>query len=360
AGEEVGEILGDFVRPFDLGIAPLLRVSLVKLPQDKYLLFLDTHHIISDGVSHGILVNEFSRLYDEEEVPGLKLHYRDYAEWENRMFLSGQLKKQEEYWLRQFNSDIPVLNLPVNYPRPTEQSFEGDIDVFHLEKETTGRLKQLVKETDTTLYIVLLAVYNIILHKYTGREDIVIGSILAGRNRVDFENVVGMFVKTLALRNRPIPHKTFDIFLQEVKDNTLAAFENQDYPFSHLVNKLNLTKDRNRNPLFDAAFILQSKMTVGERIDLDAMPKLSDYGFQNKTAKFDLLFEASETLEGIALCFQYSSQLFKPETIQLLKERFLVLLNSILDRPLATLEDLHYTVPMEREMVKAEEVEFDF
>ncbi|HLP45705.1 MAG TPA: amino acid adenylation domain-containing protein, partial [Candidatus Kapabacteria bacterium] len=280
--EELKKIVMDFVRPFDLSKAPLLRASLVKREQGKYLLLLDSHHIISDGVSQGILTNEFDLLYKGQDLPGLKLRYRDYAEWENKCSQAGYLKKQEEYWLQRFQGEIPTLNLPFSNPRPEVQDFTGDIIVFAIEKETSERIDQLVKETGSTLYIVLLAMYYVLLYKYTGQEDIVIGSILAGRNHVDIENVVGMFVKTLPLRNQPTGDKNFDTFLQEVKFNILKAFENQGYPFNHLVKKLDIGKNRNRNPLFDVAFILQTKMDTveAEKPGVKLELKAASYGYE--------------------------------------------------------------------------------
>ncbi|HLP59503.1 MAG TPA: condensation domain-containing protein, partial [Candidatus Deferrimicrobium sp.] len=360
--EELKKIVMDFVRPFDLSKAPLLRASLVKREQGKYLLLLDSHHIISDGVSQGILTNEFDLLYKGQDLPGLKLRYRDYAEWENKCSQAGYLKKQEEYWLQRFQGEIPTLNLPFSNPRPEVQDFTGDIIVFAIEKETSERIDQLVKETGSTLYIVLLAMYYVLLYKYTGQEDIVIGSILAGRNHVDIENVVGMFVKTLPLRNQPTGDKNFDTFLQEVKFNILKAFENQGYPFSHLVKKLDIGKNRNRNPLFDVAFILQTKMDTveAEKPGVKLELKAASYGYEMKTAKFDLTFEASERSNGISCSFQYCTALFKKETIELLKERFIILVENILKNRQTKLHDLDYTIPIEKEIMKVKEVEFDF
>jgi len=356
------EIITGFIRSFDLSKAPLLRAGLVKREQGKYLLLLDTHHIISDGVSQGILAKEFALLYEGEELPGIKLRYRDYAEWENLCFLGGYLKRQEEYWLEKFQGELPGLNLPLNYPRPEVQDFTGDIVIFALGQEVAEQIDRLAKETGATLFMVLLAMYYVLLYKYSGQEDIVIGSILAGRNHVDLENVAGMFVKTLALRNRPAGDKDFDAFLQEVKFNTLKAFENQDYPLSRLVKKLAIGKNRNRNPLFDAAFVLQSKMTAVEvkkpGIKLEVMA--ASYGYEIKTAKFDLTFEASERRDGIACSFQYCSALFKRETIELMKERFIILVENILNNRRAKLQDLDYTMPIEKEIVKVKEIEFDF
>lgn len=359
---EIKKIVKDFIQPFvDLSKAPLLRVSLIKRSKDKHILLIDTHHIIVDGMSHAVLAGEFSRLYAGEELSALRLNYKDYSEWHNKLLPSGQLKKQEEYWLDRFKGEIPVLKLPCNYTRPAVQEFAGDILVFRLGEEMSRQLNQLVKETDATLFIVLLAIYNVLLHKYTLHEDIVVGSIIAGRNHVDLENIIGIFVNTLLLRNYPAADKTFAIFLEEVKDNTLKAFENQKYPFNQLVEKLVLKKDRSRNPLFDAAFILQNtRSMVTEKNPEGIGLKSTLFGYENKTAKFDLTFEAIEIENEIVCSFQYRTKLFKRETIELMKERFLALTASILDDREKRIQDLDYRVSIENEMNEIQEMEFDF
>jgi amino acid adenylation domain-containing protein len=356
----IKQIINDFIRPFDLGKPPLLRASLIKMAEDKHLWLLDIHHIISDGLSQTILSNEFVRFYGGEELPGLKLRYRDYSEWHNHLLSPRQLKQQEEYWINLFKGDIPVLNLPLDFPRPALQSFEGDVVGFILGKEMTRQLNQLAKETSTTLYMVLLAMFNVLMHKYSNQEDIIIGSIIAGRKHVNLENIIGFFAKTLATRNNPAPNKSFVDFLQEVKTNTLNVFENQTYPFTQLVEKLGLAKDRSRNPLFDVVFVLEMMgMTLpgksSQNIELNAAPQ----GYEFKTSMFDLSFEAMEKGSEILCGFQYCTKLFKRETIELMRDRFLILVGNILDNPQAKIQDLDYADPIEKEMRQIEEVEFD-
>lgn len=359
--DEISRIVRGLVKPFDITKAPLIRVTLVKLPTGSHLLSLDMHHIVGDGLSGNILMNEFVRLYNSEELPDLKLNYRDYSEWLNNLLRSGQLDQQEEYWLERFCGEIPVLNFPVSYPRPDVQSFEGEMIGFNFGKEQKQMLEEMAGETGTTLYIVLLAIYTILLYKYTGQEDIVTGSIISGRNHVDLENIVGFFAKTLALRNYPAAHKKFDTYLQEVKESTLKAFENQMYPFTRLVEKLDIEKNPGRNPLFDTAFVLQTKETVlsvnsKENITL----KESPYRFGNKTSMFDILFLAFESPGEIDCFFQYNTRLFNREAIELMKERFIALMKCVLDNREKRIQELEYAVTVEKEMEKVQEVEFDF
>jgi tyrocidine synthetase-3 len=360
---ELKKIIENFIRPFDLKEVPLIRVSLVKLAPAVYLLLQDIHHIISDGISGIILLNNFEKLYNNKKLPGLRLNYRDYSEWQNRLVHSNQIKQQEEYWLNMFAGELPVLNLPTNYPRPGMQSFEGDIIGFRLEEEMSWQLNQLVKETGATIFIVLLAVYYVLLHKYSRQEDIIIGSVINGRNHVDLGNMLGFFVKTLPLRNYPTPGKRFVTFLEEVKTNTIKAFENQLYPLNHLLKKISIKTNPARNPLFDAAFIMiptTEIISTGEPgSDKGKTINLTSYPFKNKTAMFDLCIMAYEQEGRIAGGFQYCTKLFKREAMELMKERFITLTGEILKNKEKPIRYLDYMLPIEKEMDNPGAVEFD-
>ena len=198
------------------------------------------------------------------------------------MLKTNAIKKQEEYWIDSFAGEIPVLNMPADYPRPLVQSFEGDSAYFEAGRELTEKLNNLTAETGTTLYMALLSAYNILLFKYTGQEDIIVGSPIAGRQHADLKNIIGMFVNTLAIRNYPEEEKTFREFLAEVKENALLAYENQDYQFEDLVEKLEIRRDISRNPLFDVMFTVQN-MDFGAVTIKDL--KITPYQMVNKTVK---------------------------------------------------------------------------
>ncbi|MCU0288458.1 MAG: amino acid adenylation domain-containing protein, partial [Acidobacteria bacterium] len=232
------EIITHFLRPFVLSKAPLLRAGLIKKDKEKYMLIVDQHHIISDGISMSILITDFTDFYQDKELLPLRIQYKDFSEWQNRLLESGNMKKQEDYWLDIFKVVVPVLNIPTDYPRPAVRNInKGETIEFRLEEGLCRQLNHLVKETNTTIFIVLLAVYNVLLFKYTGQEDIIVGSPITGRSHVDLQNVIGVFLNMLAIRNRPQQRKVFRDFLKEVKENALDAFENQDYPFDELVKK---------------------------------------------------------------------------------------------------------------------------
>ncbi|HLP58027.1 MAG TPA: condensation domain-containing protein, partial [Candidatus Deferrimicrobium sp.] len=228
-------IIKSFIRPFDLSSAPLLRVELVELEARRHMLMVDMHHIIADGVSIDILVADFMALYIGQELPGLKRQYKDYAEWQQNREIKEELRQRESFWLKTLAGEMPRLDLPTDFARPAVQDFAGSTLEFQLGKEETDALKRLAQSEKVTLFMTLLAIYNIFLSRVSGQEEIIVGAPVAGRRHSDLERIIGMFVNTLALRNYPSMHKTFREFLSEIKQNTLEAFENQDYPFEELI-----------------------------------------------------------------------------------------------------------------------------
>lgn len=324
--ESVEAIIKGFIKPFSLKKAPLLRVGLIELSPRKHIMVYDMHHIISDGTSMGILTRDFARLYNGEPLRALRIQYKDFAEWHNDILRSEEIKKQEAYWLNTFQGEIPNLNLPTDYPRPGVQSFEGSIVRVVADAQLAEGLKRVARETGTTLYMVLMAAYSILLHKHTGQEDIIIGCPVAGRRHKDIEDVIGMFVSTLPMRNRPQHNKTIGTFLKEVKQAALEAYENQDYPFEELVEKLNIGRDFSRNPLFDTLLTLQNMEMGAEEI---AGLKFTQYKFDSGIAKFDLMLLAVETAEGLSLTLEYCTKLFHRETIERLSGHYISILKAL-------------------------------
>ena len=327
--------ISSFIRPFDLSKAPLLRIGLVERGEKTHILMVDTHHIISDGMSLDILTREFILVYSGEELPGLSIQYKDYSAWRNSRTMKESIKKQEEYWKQQFAGPIPVLNLPTDYPRPELQSFEGRSVEFALGKEETLHLGRLAFQERTTPYMVLLALFNIFLAKLSDQEDIIVGTDVAGRNHSDTEYIIGMFVNTLALRNFPAAGKTFKEFLAEIRQNTLSAFENQDYPLEDLVETIKVKRDSSRNPLFGVLFsYLDFELRPGdfkspEQFDLKIVP----FPYVNITTKFDLSLTVMNPGEHLRLTFEYCTKLFKEETIQRFAGYFKEIASSVIKNP---------------------------
>jgi tyrocidine synthetase-3 len=299
--------------PFDLARAPLLRVGLINEDEKKHVLMVDMHHIVSDGMSTVILTEEFMALYGGEWLPPLRLRYRDYSQWQTSDKQVENIKTQEKYWLSQLEGDIPVLDLPTDHPRPAVQSFEGSHIDFELGSEETESLKALARQEDVTLYMALLSVFYVLLSRLSNQEDIIIGSPTAGRGHTGLEQIIGMFVNTLALRNFPVGEKSFNVFLAEVKKQVLEAFENQEYPFENLVENVPAARDVGRNPLFDVMVVLQN-IEIPE-IEIPGL-KLKSYEYETRTAKFDIIFLVHDPGQKLKFSIEYSTRLFKQETIR--------------------------------------------
>ncbi|MCP4158155.1 MAG: amino acid adenylation domain-containing protein, partial [bacterium] len=313
-------------RPFDISQAPLLRVALIKNGDidSRYLMLMDMHHIISDGISHEILHNDFNALYMGNQLPPLRIQYKDYSQWQHCENEKGNIKNQETYWLKQFEDDIPALALPLDYPRPAIQRFEGDSVTFYLSGNEAKTLKNMALSAGTTSFMMLLSVFNILLGKLDNREDIIVGTPVAGRRHADLEKVIGMFVNTLAIRNFPKGENTFDEFLEEVKIRTLEAFDNQDYQFEELVDNVSVNRDTGRNPLFDVMFALHT--TEGGNTQSAAgskAPAQTENGEKGSltlnyeipiASKFDMTLTAVESTENIVFNLTYNTALFKKKT----------------------------------------------
>ncbi|MCP4155223.1 MAG: AMP-binding protein, partial [bacterium] len=315
--ERIREHIKTFIRPFDLSRAPLLRVGLIKeadtqttLPQ--HILMVDMHHIISDGTSIQVFEKEFMAMYGGEEMAPPGIQYKDYSERQKRNEEGKEQKEQEAYWLEQLAGELPVLELPLDYIRPTHQGYEGDRREFQEGVEETAAINKIAREAGATLYMTLLALFNIFLAKMSGMEDIIVGTPTAGRGHVDLETVIGMFVNTMCMRNKPAGKKRFTDNLREVKNGALAAFENQEYPYEELVEKVDVKRDTSRNPLFDVMFVLQN---VEENDITIPGLKQTPYPYENSTSKFDLTLQAIEREGRLDFSLEYSTKLFKEETI---------------------------------------------
>lgn len=361
-------LIGEFIRPFDLKEAPLFRAGLARMGEASYLLMIDMHHIIGDGTSMGILGSEFARIYNGEVLEPLRIQYKDFAVWQNGMFKTGKIKKQEDYWLNIYSDveNLPVINFPTDFPRPDVMSFEGDHYSFQLDPETTLKFQELARENGATMYMNLLAVLNVLLYKYTGQTDIIVGSGIMGRPHSDLKDIIGMFVNTLAMRSLVEPGMTYEVLLQQVKDATLEAFENQELQFEELVDKMNLGQKRKaaNNPLFDILFMVQNF----ERGDTQGKGNggglvITPYKFEHKTSKFDLVFFANEIGGRLNCSLEYSTRLFKPATIEKIGERYLEIIRQVVADKTIRLEDItlsHQVTALKSEIVIEDDDDFGF
>ncbi|MCP4157062.1 MAG: amino acid adenylation domain-containing protein, partial [bacterium] len=325
-----GSVFSRFLRPFELTRAPLLRVELVKQEENKHIFLFDMHHIVSDGVSTEILVKEFSALYAGQELNPLTFQYKDYAAWQNRLLKSVELLEQKRYWQETFSGEIPVLTMSTDYPRPAMQRFEGKTLFFEIDEKATGELRRIAGNHGATLYMVLLTLFNILLSRYGGQEDLIVGTPSAGRSHADLENIIGMFVNTLAMRNFPKPGHSFGEFLTGVRQNSLEAFENQDYQFDDLVEHLGLKRELGRNPLFDTMFTLQN--LENEELKIDRLT-FKPCEFENTISKFDLSLQIDEGERALSGTLEYCVKLFNKETMERFISHFVNIMAEVIEAP---------------------------
>ncbi|MWC30350.1 non-ribosomal peptide synthetase [Paenibacillus sp. MMS18-CY102] len=324
------DAIASFIQPFDLKQSPLFRAGIIRMEADKHVLLFDMHHIAADGVSISLLMKEFMQLYSGETLAEPRVQYRDFALWQQGLLQQNKLDHLAGYWLQAFADGVPVLNLPLDAPRPSVRGFAGRRHTFELPPELQAAVKKLAAEAGATPFMVYLAAFQMLLAKYAGQEDVVVGTPAAGREHADLQTMVGMFVQTLALRNKPEGDKPFRQFLREVKDNAMNAMEHQAYPFEMLVERLNVPRDLSRNPLFDTMFVYQNMDWATQQAEgLQFRP----YKYDTKQSRFDLTLELSETSDGVHAHLEYATELFEPGTIARLSRHFVQLVKEATQAP---------------------------
>lgn len=329
--KNIHTIVDNFPKPFDLSTAPLLRVSVCILDNCKTLILLDTHHIITDGVSLNILLRDFCKLYNNEIVLSSDYTYIDYAVWENNYLKSDNIKVYEKYWSSQFpNDNIPLINLPYDYSANNKDSYHGDSISFKMDKDVFSKFKNLAKVQNISEYSLFLAALYILLYKYTGQTDLIIASPFANRNYEEFSNVIGMFVNNIVLRKQIDPANTITSFIKSVQSLVSDSLSNQPYPFD-LVLK-NLT---NTSSLMDIVLTYQNIKKDNFNIDNYDLNVLTA---NTKTSKFNIWMEIIPDINTFKI--EYNSDLFKKETIQSFFNHYLFILNQILENINVKIEDV--------------------
>jgi amino acid adenylation domain-containing protein/thioester reductase-like protein len=326
----------DSLKPFNLEQDPLLRIKLLRLDAAHHVLLLTLHHIISDAWSSGILTQEFSALYSAfsagkpSPLPELPIQYADFALWQ-RCWLQGEiLQTQLNYWRNQLKNTPPVLALPTDRPRPHIQSANGAMETVEFLPDLSEGLQAFAQKESVTLYMVLLAAFKVLLYRYTGQTDILVGSAIANRNRPEIEGLIGFFVNTLVLRTQIAADLSFSDFLSQVRRVTLDAYEHQDLPFEKLVAELKIERSLSHQPLCQVAFELQNFSSTSLQI-----PGLNFEVLEPdvKNAKYDLTLFMSETHRGLVGSCEYNTDLFDRETILFFLGHYQTLLESIITHP---------------------------
>jgi amino acid adenylation domain-containing protein/thioester reductase-like protein len=344
-------------RPFNLTQGPLLRTTLLWLDETECVVLFTMHHIISDGWSMGVLIRELAALYEAFSVgkpsplPELPIQYADFAVWQ-RQWLQGEvLDAQLDYWQQRLGGHPPVLRLPTDRPRPAVETFRGATRSFSLTTTLTEALKSLSRNENVTLFMTLLAAFKALLYRYTAQDAILVGTVIANRNRAEIEGLIGFFVNTLVLRTDLGDNPSFREMLERVREVTLGAYAHQDLPFEYLVEKLQPDRHLNHHPLFQVDFVLQNAPM--KELKLPGVT-LSSLELENRTAKFDLSLDMYETSSGLRGVFEYNTDLFDAATVTQMEKHFCTLLSSIVANPEQRLSDLPLLTANEQQQLLVE------
>ncbi len=344
-------------QPFDLTRGPLVRVRLLRLGIDDHIVLLTMHHIISDGWSMGVFIREIALLYPglaagaPASLPELPVQYADFAAWQRDWLQGDVLQEQLAYWKQQLAGSPPKLELATDHPRPAAQTYRGASLAFDVSREVYDALKALSQREEATLFMTLLAAFQTLLYRYTGQEDLCVGTPIANRNRAEIENLIGFFVNTLVLRADLSGEPTFRELLKRVREVAVSAYAHQDLPFEILVDELHPPRDPSYSPLFQAMFALQSVSGATHRLpDVTLTPLQTHSG----TAKFDLTLALAEDSNSLSGVLEYNTDLFDAETIERMLGHFWALLEGIAANPDQRISTLPLLTQAERHQILVE------
>ncbi|MFP7658505.1 amino acid adenylation domain-containing protein, partial [Chryseobacterium proteolyticum] len=335
---------------FDLEKVPLVRSSILKSQEKDFVFFISMHHIIGDGWSMELMTKEVVTIYNSliegktVDLPVQKIQYKDYAVWINDVIQKEKYQSSEKYWLEQFQGELPVLELPSFKARPLTKTFNGTSSNKLFSKEFGDNINQFSKDHNATLFMTLLAGIKVLLHKYSGQNDIIIGTPVAGRDHPDLENQIGLYLNTLAIRTEVDDNDNFLKVLNKEKEALLGAYEHQSYPFDDLVGKLNLKRDASRSALFDVLVVLQNQGQLKSIVSEEELTGLEveNYAFENKTAQFDLSFIFVEKEAGLFLSIRYNTDIYDSLLIDKIFDHFENIINSSIAGPSVSLNSIDY------------------
>jgi amino acid adenylation domain-containing protein/non-ribosomal peptide synthase protein (TIGR01720 family) len=344
-------------RPFDLARGPLMRATLLRLREERHIGLFTLHHIVADGWSMGVLVRELGELYSSlaqgrpPALPALPVQYADFAAWQRQWLRGEALEAQLAYWRECLEGAPGVLELPLDRPRPAAQSTRGATVHARIPEELSRRLAVLARQRGATVFMVLMAGLQAALSRVTGQRDLVIGSVIANRNRAETEELIGFFVNTLAFRGRIAEKSTFGEQIAGAREAALGAYAHQDLPFEKLIEELQPERSLAHSPLFQVMFVLQN--APAGRLELPGIA-LEPVPAALGGAKFDLSVTLTETPAGLLGSWHYSAELFDPATVSRLALRFEALLRMMAERPESALADSALLLDAERHQVLVE------
>ena len=305
-------------QPFNLSSKSLIRAKCMRISDEDYRLIIVLHHIVADGWSIGILLEELVTLYDKfaegklSPLAELPIQYKDFVNWQRKSLSSERLQGSLAYWKQQLQGELPVLNLPTDRPRPPVQTFKGDRAKLVLDSTLKQKLEDLSRQQGVTLFMTLLTAFKILLYRYTGQTDLLVGSPIANRSKAQIEQLIGFFVNVLVLRTDLSGDLSFLNLLERVKSTALEAYTHQDLPFEKLVEELKVNRDLSYNPLFQVMFVLQN--VPQPNLSLSELSVSYEEGYNN-TSKFDLTLFMEDSESGLVATCEYNTDLFDADTI---------------------------------------------
>ncbi|MEI6261394.1 MAG: amino acid adenylation domain-containing protein, partial [Deltaproteobacteria bacterium] len=356
---------------FDLSMGPLLRVTIITLSCGRHAIFLNMHHIIGDAWSFDILARDLLSIYGaylegrENPLSPLRVQYRDYAAWQNARLEADEARKMSLYWREKLSgAELSALDLPLDFPRPLLQTYMGKSFFFSLDKRLATGLDALARKHDASMFMILLTLVKILLHRYTGQKDIIVGSPVACRNHPDLEDQIGFYANTLALRDRIDGDESFVQVLEKVQKTTIDAYDHQQYPFDRLVDELNLARDPGHAPLFDVMLVYQDEEPEdilpttdrGQSRPKDTLAtKISSIEIESGTSRFDLTFTCSKSgsrsASSLRVGINYNTDLFRDATIERMATHFSTLAESILTDAGTAIHKLDILSPSEKRLL---------
>ena len=355
AAHELDAVIAAAARlPFALDLAPLLRVEILRLAPTEHVLLLAIHHIVSDGWSMGVLVQEFAALYAAyhagrtSPLAELPLHYVDYAAWQRDWLLGGELERQLGYWRERLRGAPALLELPTDRPRPATQTYVGRTLRFVLDPALAAAAQAQARSHGASLFMLLLAAFKLLLARWSGQADISVGTPVANRERVELEPLIGFFVNNLVLRDRVDAEESFAQFLMRLARDTLTAFRHQAVSFEQLVEDLKPERSLSHAPLFQIMFALQNApLTALELPGLSVALLSQDHG----ASKYDLSFELEESPDGLLGSVEYNTDLFDAATVERFVAHYRRLLTAVLAMPDRAVGRIDYLAADEREQL---------
>jgi amino acid adenylation domain-containing protein len=345
----------DAQRGFDLENGPLFRTALLQVEDEQYVFYYNMHHIISDGWSMDVLSNDVFNVYEAyqknttPEFGPLKIQYKDYSAWQLAQLEKEEYRAHESYWRDSLSGELPVLDLPNSKKRPGLKSSKGHQLSTFFDEKITSQLKRFSEENGASLFMSLLASWNVLMYRYTGQNDLIIGTPVAGRDHKDLENQIGFYANTLALRNFVNPMDSFQNFFQIVKDKTLTAYSHQMYPFDRLVEKLNIERDPSRGVIFDLMLSLQNDQSNGNELELEAN-QINEIKEQTDViSKFDVGVMFKDLGKHLSLDLVYNPDLYHDDMVRQLIDHYKQLINALLENPNEKIGQVNYLLPSEKE-----------